>query len=302
MDSPQPIPNSAPASGAAEAKAASSKKEQPPVTASAPDSPAPPAATQIRDGPPKTQTPPSSPAPEDDKLTNVSNLSGSAAPSMLRNKTPQPQPPVTLATPDLAQRSKEVRSMTVARGNDDSVFSTGPSTPGNAPGNSALSFDAPIAAPLVAKAQPAAVRFPGNVDPADYLPTEEFANVVTRVGSVEAKLANGGTAKPVTINVMNNRGLIPGNLPPELGDILQLVNAINAAPVKNLDLRVYPGNVPPDSASGAGTPTVLEFSPGNSADKKDVKSVQMQLMPGNVPPELGDMLDFLGGIGPQVGA
>lgn len=98
---------------------------------------------------------------------------------------------------------------------------------------------------------------------------------------------------------MNDKGLIPGNLPPELGDILQLVNAVNSSPVKNLDLRVYPGNVPPD---GASTPTVLEFSPGNSEDSgKEVQAVQMQLTPGNVTPELEDMLDFFG-IGPGAGA
>ena len=141
-------------------------------------------------------------------------------------------------------------------------------------------------------------RFPGNVDPADFLP-DDFDGIVTSVTPLKTA-AMTGAPKAQTINVMNAKGLIPGNLPPELGDILQLVNAVNTTPVKNLDLRVYPGNVPYDSASGSAT--VLEFTPGNSAGKgKVVQAVQMQLTPGNVTPEVGDMLEFFG-IGPKPAA
>ncbi|NJR43414.1 MAG: hypothetical protein HC767_12890 [Akkermansiaceae bacterium] len=187
----------------------------------------------------------------------------------------------------------------VARGNDDAVsFSTGTVRAGTS-GNSTLGLDAPVSsASTPLRPTTLAGRFPGNVDPADFLPTDEFDGVITNIAPLKSAALTGAT-KAKTINVLNDKGLIPGNLPPELGDILQLVNAVNTTPVKNLDLRVYPGNVPPD---GSSTPTVLEFTPGNSAGKgKDVQAVQMQLMPGNVPPGLEDMLDFFG-IGPGAGA
>lgn len=303
---PQAPPVAQTISGDAKPPAPKEPKPTPPV-----ESAKPPAPTQAASsGTPAPQATPSSPdaagPPSNSKTeaasTSVSNTVTPPPVSTLALKSPNSSGPVTLASPDLGPRSSgnELRPRTVARGNDESVsFSTGTSRA--ASGNSTLGLDAPVSGPST-PLRPTTVsgRFPGNVDPADFLPTEEYEGIVTNVTPLKTAAMTTAT-KAKTINVMNEKGLIPGNLPPELGDILQLVNAVNTTPVKNLDLRVYPGNVPPDAAS-AGTPTVLEFAPGNSVAKgKDVQAVQMQLMPGNVTPGLEDMLDFFG-IGPGAGA
>lgn len=275
----------------------------PPKPSAPAEAPKPPAPTQASgSGTPAPQATPSSPdaagppansKPAEAATTNVSSTTTPPPSSTLALQNPSKNPgPVTLATPDLASsRSNEMRPRSVARGNEDSVsFSTG--TAAVSSGNASLGLDAPVSAKALTG------RFPGNVDPADFLP-DDFEGIVTSVTPLKTA-AMAGAPKAQTINVMNSKGLIPGNLPPELGDILQLVNTVNTTPVKNLDLRVYPGNVPYDSASGPAT--VLEFSPGNSAGKgKDVQAVQMELKPGNVTPELSDMLDFFG-IGPGAGA
>lgn len=262
-----------------------------PTQASGSGSPAP----QSTPSSPDAAVPPPSSKPEA-STTNVSSNSAAPQASNLALKGGKSTGPV-LASPTPLAGGNDVRPLSVARGNDDSVsFSTGTKASASG-GNSTLGLDAPVssaATPL--RPTTAAGRFPGNVDPADFLP-DDFNTVTTSVSPLKTAAMTSAT-KAKTINVMNEKGLIPGNLPPELGDILQLVNAVNTTPAKTLDLRVYPGNVPYESS----TPTVLEFSPGNSVGKgESVNSVKMALTPGNVTPGVEDMLDFFG-IGPSKGA
>lgn len=299
---PAPQAPPAPQTISGDAKPPAPAQDKPSAPA---DAVKPPAPTQASgSGSPAPQSTPSSPdaavPPPSSKpeasTTNVSSNSAAPQASNLALKGGKSAGPV-LASPTPLAGGNDVRPLSVARGNDDSVsFSTGTKAAASG-GNSTLGLDAPVssaATPL--RPTTAAGRFPGNVDPADFLP-DDFNTVTTSVSPLKTAAMTSAT-KAKTINVMNEKGLIPGNLPPELGDILQLVNAVNTTPAKTLDLRVYPGNVPYES----NTPTVLEFSPGNSAGKgESVNSVKMALTPGNVTPGVEDMLDFFG-IGPGKGA
>lgn len=232
-----------------------------------------------------------------------------------RSAPKKTNPPVTLATPDLSAKSpgSDVRAYAVSsRGNEEAVnFSApapappapAPSAPaartsnaGLIPGNSSAGVSPPApSAPAAKTVSRPSGSFPGNVDPADFLPEEDFGKAKVTVASAAAVDAkSGGEAKK--LKIVNDKGLIPGNLQMELGEIVNLLQAVNDEPIKYLNYKIYPGNVPPDAPQGTPVSTVLEFSPGNAAPKGgDMKAVKMELPPGNIPPDLGDMLEFLKG-------
>lgn len=204
----------------------------------------------------------------------------------------------------------DVRAIAVSRGNDESASFSAPApapTPPAAapsggasliPGNSAAAASTP--APKVVDPKPVsrtAGNFPGNVDPADFLPVEEFGKATVTVASAKSPDSTPAAAAPAKrLEIVNDKGLIPGNLQMELGEIVNFLQAVNAEPIKYLNYKIYPGNVPPDAPLGTPASTVLEFAPGNSAPKGgDMKAVKMELAPGNIPPDLGDMIEFLKG-------
>lgn len=257
------------------------------------------------------------PAPVSDPPTAIPASESSDMPARASPKK-NLNPPTTLATPDMSAKSpgSDVRAFAVSsRGNDESVsFSSPaptpavappaaaarPATAGLIPGNSTAAPSAP--APAVAEQAKTVSRpsgsFPGNVDPADFLPEAEFGTPTVTVSSVSSAPAADAKATPKVkkLEIVNDKGLIPGNLQMELGEIVNMLQAVNEEPIKYLNYKIYPGNVPPDAPQGTPASTVLEVSPGNVAPKGvDMKAVKMELAPGNIPPDLGDMLEFLKG-------
>eukprot|EP00892_Ulva_mutabilis_P012504 jgi/Ulvmu1/9626/UM054_0056.1 len=295
-----------------------------PATPSPPAAPKLPTATTV-----STQTaPPASPAAPEPSVKTVSEPAQADTPAATPASkgldaqarpapTKKASPPTTLATPDLSPQSpgSDVRAIAVAaRGNDESVSFSAPapapaapaatptSSPGSLiPGNSSAtpSAPAPAASPAAKPISRSPGSFPGNVDPADYLPEEDFGKPTVTVASAKPPAAakSGNQAQqPRRLDIVNEKGLIPGNLSMELGEIVNLLQAVNAEPIKYLNYKVYPGNVPPDAPVGTVASTVLEFSPGNAPPQGgDMKAVKMELAPGNIPPDLGDMIEFLKG-------
>lgn len=139
----------------------------------------------------------------------------------------------------------------------------------------------------------AGARFPGNVDPSKHLAAPEFDQVMAEF---KARPAAGppppGASQPKVISLLNARGLVPGNMPPEMGDIVKAIEAANSQQIRALKVQLIPGNIPPD-APLAARPLGVEFSPAGGADKKAVAALTMQLTPGNVPPEIDNVLAFL---------
>jgi hypothetical protein len=143
---------------------------------------------------------------------------------------------------------------------------------------------------------PEKAKFPGNVDPQTQH-SPDFDNVLMEFSQHKAGEVRPGHSKPKVIQVLNDKGLVPGNVPPEMGDILKVVEAANKQYLRALSVELIPGNIPPDAPfPGAKGKQVLsvEFSPAGVPDKQAVNALTMQLTPGNIPPEMDTILSFLG--------
>jgi hypothetical protein len=144
--------------------------------------------------------------------------------------------------------------------------------------------------------------FPGNVDPSDFLTQPEYDGVVLGVNRHSAGEPRRSAGANI-VTLLNDKGLVPGNLPPEMGDIRNALEAINGHPISSLSVELIPGNIVPDGRGegikGGGKRVTVEFSPAGMPDNEPIDSLTMELVPGNVPQEIETMLGYLAQLEPR---